>query len=89
LSTSIVHVLTVIGKSAAEVEAACEDLLGRRIVSSAKSYGSSDWTDRDHEDIEKFCMSLLGAAGNLPIYYYAQYLDLDQANPPCFGAVRN
>jgi len=74
MSTSLVHVLTVIGKGAVQVEAACEELLSRR-VARGPGYGSLDWTDRDHEDLEHLCVALINAARNLPVLYYAQYLD--------------
>src|SRR5262245_59876303 len=75
MSTSLVHVLTVIGKAASEVEAACEDLLGRRVQHHANSYGTDDWSPVDHEAIAGFCTSLLKHVSKLPILYYAQYLD--------------
>jgi len=75
MSTSLVHLLTIIGKAARDVEAACNELLRRRVEHSPKSFGSDDWSDQDHKDIEKFCVHLLGAAHDLPVLYYAQYLD--------------
>jgi hypothetical protein len=75
MATSLVHVLTIIGKAAEEVEAVCEEMLGRRIQQRATSYGSTDWTARDHEDLNRLCTGLVNAARKLPILYYAQYLD--------------
>jgi hypothetical protein len=75
MSTSLVHVLTIVGKAAQDVEAACNELLGRRIERSSNSFGTDDWSDRDHKDIVKFCTQLLDAVRDLPVLYYAQYLD--------------
>jgi hypothetical protein len=75
MSTSIVHVLAVIGKGAEQVESACEELLGRRKERHPKEYGSDDWSEQDHKDIEKFCAALVRASRELPVLYYAQYLD--------------
>jgi hypothetical protein len=75
MSTSVVHVLTIIGKASQEVEAACRDLLGRRVARSPNGYGSDDWSAQDHHDIESFCVRLIGAAYELPVLYYAQYID--------------
>jgi hypothetical protein len=75
MSTSLVHVLTVIGRGAQEVEATCDELLGRRVERHPAGYGSGNWTDSDHADIERFCVTLTNAARQLPVLYYAQYLD--------------
>ena len=78
MSTSIIHVMTIIGKGAEQVEAACEELLGRRVRStfvSGAGYGSGDWSERDHADLEKLCAALIRAGRKLPVLYYAQYLD--------------
>jgi hypothetical protein len=75
MSTSLVHVLTIIGKGAIEVEAACQELLARRIQQHPTGHGSSDWTENDHQALEQLCMSLVNASRNLPVLYYAQYLD--------------
>ncbi len=75
MSTSLVHVLTVIGKGAKQVEAACEELRGRRVERHTQRYGSDDWSERDHRDIDDLCVALLRASRKLPVYYYAQYLD--------------
>jgi hypothetical protein len=75
MSTSLVHVLTVIGKGATQVEAACEELRGRRVERDPQLYGSDDWSERDHRDIDDLCVALLRASRKLPVYYYAQYLD--------------
>ena len=75
MSTSIVHVLAVIGKGAEQVESACEELLGRRKERHPKEYGSDDWSEQDHKDIEKFCVALVRASRELPVLYCAQYLD--------------
>ncbi len=75
MSTSLVHAFTVIGKGAGEVEAACEELLGRRVVREPNAYGSEDWSEADHKAIEGLCTSLINAARELPVVYYAQYLD--------------
>lgn len=98
MSTSIVHVLTFIGRSAKSVEAACEELLSRRSTTNRSNrrtttqgnycvdllgkvdrqpnvYGSDDWSAVDHKDIADFCVTLINAARDLPVLYYAQYLD--------------
>ena len=75
MSTSIVHVLTVIGKAATEVEAACVELLGRRIESDSKNEGSFDWSAADHQALEDLCVALIRASRELPVLYCAQYLD--------------
>ena len=75
MSTNIVHVLTVIGKAANEVEAVCEELLSRREERRAGEFGTDDWSERQHEEIRAFCKSLIGASRELPVHYYAQYLD--------------
>jgi hypothetical protein len=75
MSTSFVHVLTVIGNGAKTVEAACEELLGRRVERHTPGYGSDDWSERDHKDIDDLCVALVRASRKLPVYYYAQYLD--------------
>jgi hypothetical protein len=75
MSTCIVHVLTIIGDSATEVEAACEDLLGRRHKPDDNGYGSDDWSKTDRNAIESLGSALISAARNLPVLHYAQYLD--------------
>jgi hypothetical protein len=75
MSTSIVHILTVIGKGAEQVEAACDELLGRRVPADSIGYGSDDWSETDHKDIEHLCRALMRGARKLPILYNAQYLD--------------
>jgi hypothetical protein len=74
MSTSVVHLLTIIGKASQDVEAACRDLLDRRVARSP-GYGSDDWSAEDHTDIESFCVRLISAAYELPVLYYAQYID--------------
>ena len=75
MSTSLVHVLTIIGNAAQDAEAVCEELLARRKPRAGGGYGSSDWSAQDHADIQAFCLRLIAAAHELPILYYAQYLD--------------
>jgi hypothetical protein len=75
MSTNLVHVLTVIGKAAGEVEVACEELLGRRVEFDPNCYGSEDWSESDHRAIADFCSSLINAATDLPVIYYARFLD--------------
>jgi hypothetical protein len=75
MSTNLVHVLTLIGKSAAEVAVSCEELLGRRVERNRQSYGSDDWSEADHKAIADFCLSLIKAVTDLPVVYYSQYLD--------------
>src|SRR5580704_19762038 len=75
MSTSVVHVLTIVGKASQEVEAGCRDLLGRRVARFPNGYGSDDWSAEDHTAIESFCVRLIGAAYALPVLYYAQYND--------------
>jgi hypothetical protein len=75
MSTSIVHVLTVIGNGAKEVEAACEQLLAKRVERHPTEYGSDDWSERDLKAIEDLCSALIEAARDLPVVYYAQYID--------------
>jgi hypothetical protein len=75
MSTSLVHILTIVGNGAGEAEAACEELLGRQVERHPKRYGSDDWSERDHEDIAAFCQTLVRVARELPVVYYAQYLD--------------
>ena len=68
MSTSLVHLLTIIGTASQEVEAACNEMLGRRIEHSPDEFGSDDWSERDHKDLEEFCVGLLDAAHELPPY---------------------
>ena len=75
MSTNFVHVLTVIGKAASKVESACDELLGRRVERDAGSFGSDDWSMRDHRDLAGLCEALIGQAERLPILYAARYLD--------------
>jgi hypothetical protein len=75
MSTSLVHLLTIVGKASLEVEAACNEILSRRIERSSKEFGSDDWSDQDREDFAELCVYLLDAAHELPVLYYAQYLD--------------
>ena len=75
MSTSVVHLLTIIGKASQDVEAGCRDLLDRRVARSPNGYGSDDWSAEDHTDIESFCVRLISAAYELPVLYYAQYID--------------
>jgi len=75
MSTNFVHVLTVIGEAASEVESACDDLLGRRVESESNSYSSDDWSDRDHCDLAELCETLVGTSHHLPVLYSARYLD--------------
>ena len=74
MSTNIVHVLTAIGDQSAWVEAGCDSLLEKRVEQDPKSYGTDDWSDRDRQEIDEFCKTLI-ASGDLPILYYATYLD--------------
>ncbi|MGO8752406.1 MAG: hypothetical protein ACLQNE_41230 [Thermoguttaceae bacterium] len=75
MSTSLVHLLTIVGTASQEVEAACNEMLGRRIERAPNEFGSDDWSERDHKDLEEFCVHLLDGAHELPVLYYAQYLD--------------
>jgi hypothetical protein len=88
MSTSLVHILTVIGRGAADAEAACEELLCRRIQRRPRSYGSEDWTERDYKDIEHLCQALVKAARKLPVHYYAQYLDPWTVADSIFGLLK-
>jgi hypothetical protein len=75
MSTSLVHILTVIGQASVAAEKACDELLDRRVANEPRAYGSEDWSEKDHLDIERFCRQLIGAAHELPIAYYAQYIN--------------
>jgi hypothetical protein len=50
-------------------------MLGRRIQRHVKGYGSDDWSEADHIAIADLCSALINAARDLPVVYYAQYLD--------------
>jgi hypothetical protein len=67
--------LTIIGESAATVENACEELLSRRVEKHPDSHGTDDWSESDHRDTEALCRRLITVARDLPVVYYAQYLD--------------
>jgi hypothetical protein len=77
MSTSLVHILTVIGKAAVDVEAACENMLGGRVERHSRNYGygSDDWSEADQKAAQRLSSALINAAPELPIVYYAQYLD--------------
>lgn len=75
MSTSIVHVMTIAGDTASEIEAACESLLNRRVPCDENSFGSDDWAPADQPAIKAFCLSLIRSAHSLPIVYYSQFLD--------------
>ncbi|RIK72879.1 MAG: hypothetical protein DCC68_25780 [Planctomycetota bacterium] len=67
--------LTIVGEGARDAEAACEELLSRRVEHEVGSYGSDDWSQADHRAIEALCRSLIERAHASPVIYYAQYLD--------------
>ena len=75
MSTNLVHVLTAIGDYAGEVEAACDALLAKRVEQEPECYGTEDWSDGDRREIDAFCKPLIAAAHELPILYYAAYVD--------------
>jgi hypothetical protein len=75
MSTSIVHVLTIIGQASIEVNADCQALLSKRVSRSPDSYGSEDWSAADHQEIDGLCKRLINSAYRLPVAYYAQYVD--------------
>jgi hypothetical protein len=75
MSTNLVHVLTAIGDHSAEIEAGCDTLLAKRVEQDPRSYGTDDWSDQDRQEIDKFCKTLIASARDLPILYYATYLD--------------
>jgi hypothetical protein len=75
MSTSLVHILTVIGRASEEVEAACDELLARRVPMRPATLGTDDWSENDQKDIQKFCVTLIAHTRKLPVLYYSQYLD--------------
>lgn len=75
MSTNLVHVLTVIGDYADEVEEACDALLAKRVEQEPGCYGTEDWSDRDRRAIDAICKPLIVAARGLPMLYYAAYVD--------------
>jgi len=75
MSTNLIHVLTAIGESAAEIQAACDDLLGRRVEREPGCRCSEDWPPGDREAADRLCQTLIAAALDLPIVYHAAYVD--------------
>lgn len=75
MSTNLVHVLTAIGDHSAWVEAECDSLLAKRVGQDPRSYGTDDWSDQDRREIDEFCKTLIASARDLPILYYAAYID--------------
>ena len=75
MSTNLIHVLTIVGTGARQVEDACEALLRRRRVRRDNGYGSDGWSKADHKRIQVLCDALISAAHELPVLYSAQYLD--------------
>lgn len=75
MSTNLLHILTAIGDGAAEIQAVCDDLLGKRVQQEPGCRSTEDWSDRDREATDRFCEALIGSARELPILYYASYVD--------------
>ncbi len=75
MSTTHVHVWSVIGDAASDIESACDELLGRRVGREPGSFGGEDWSARDHRDLAALCEALIGMAQHFPILYSARYLD--------------
>lgn len=87
MSTSVVHILTIVGKASLEVEAACDELLNRRIP-KPREYGSDDWSAQDHANLATLGKSLIAAAYELPVIFYSQYIDAWTVADARFSLVR-
>lgn len=59
MATSLVHVLTIIGRAAQDVESVCENLLAKRNPREHNGHGSDNWSTDDHVEIEYFCPNLI------------------------------
>jgi hypothetical protein len=47
MSIGLIHIITVVGKPAEQVEAACDELLTRRVERNPRFYGTEDWSEAD------------------------------------------
>lgn len=75
MSTSLVHVLKLIGPRAREGAAECERLRALRRPTVPRGLSSEDWSSAAHGGIDAFAEGLLRLRGELPVVYQAQYLD--------------
>jgi hypothetical protein len=75
MSTSKVFVLKIIGPEASAAAAECSRLAALRRPRDPHGLGSDDWSSEDQHAIDAFCENLLKGRDDLPIVYYAEYLD--------------
>jgi hypothetical protein len=75
MSTQRFHFLTIIGRAAAEVEAACDSLLALRVPDHPRGVGGTDYGPAALARVEGFCKSLLHAADALPVLHHATHID--------------
>jgi hypothetical protein len=75
MSTSIIHVLKLIGPSAIEIADKLDRLQRRRKVISTAGFKDFDWGPASQQAIEQLCERLIKTRYELPIAYYAQYVD--------------
>ena len=78
MSTQRYHFLTILGRSARELEAACESILARRPAGAAPSAAGRlfrDYTPAIQARIDGLCQSLIDAADALPVVHHATHVD--------------
>jgi hypothetical protein len=78
MSTQRYHFLTIVGRSARELEAACEAILARRPAGAARGNGMwlfNDYTPAVQVRIDGLCQSLIDAADALPVVHHATHVD--------------
>jgi hypothetical protein len=78
VSTERYHFLTIVGRSAWELEAACEAILARRPAdarSAATGDVFKDYTPAVQARIDRLCRSLVDSADALPVVHHATHVD--------------
>jgi hypothetical protein len=75
MSTNLIHVFTIIGSAASELEAVCDQLVSKRKTADPACFASDDWSRKDQKKFSLLCQKLIRSSRRLPVMYYAQYLD--------------
>jgi hypothetical protein len=82
MSTQRYHFLTIVGRSARELEATCEAILARQPAEASRPPAAAATRDvfNDHTPavqarIERLCRSLIDAADALPVVHHATHVD--------------
>lgn len=75
MSTNWIHVLTVIGQAADNLQNRLETLVDRGQSETPMSIASDSWSEVDRDSLHQLCRNLIGHSDRLPVYSAVRYLD--------------